>query len=46
MWSLSLLVFLDKGLKFQPNVGSGCYDVLMIFMNLSNIVIVVVLLTR
>ena len=37
MWYLSLLAFLDKGFKFQPNVCNGCYDVLMMSMNLSNI---------
>ena len=34
---MSLLAFLDKGFKFQPNVCNGCYDVLMMSMNLSNI---------
>ena len=37
MWYLSLLAFLDKGFKFQPNVCNGYYDVLMMSMNLSNI---------
>ena len=31
--------FLDKGFKFQPNVCSGCHDLLMISMNLSDIAI-------
>ena len=30
--------FLDKCFKFQPDVCSGCHDVLMISMNLSDIV--------
>ena len=29
--------FLDKGFKFQPDVCNGCHDVLMMFMNLSDI---------
>ena len=28
--------FLDKGFKFQPNASKGCYDLLMMSMNLSN----------
>ena len=31
--------FLDKGFKFQPNVCSGCHDLFMISMNLSDIAI-------
>ena len=31
--------FLDEGFKFQPNVCSGCHDLLMMSMNLSNIAI-------
>ena len=31
--------FLDKGFKFQPDVYSGCHDVLMMPMNLSDIAI-------
>ena len=31
--------FLDKGFKFQPNVYNGCYDLLMLFMNLIDIAI-------
>ena len=34
---LTLLVFLDKGFKFQPNVYNGCQDLLMMPMNLSDI---------
>ena len=30
----SLLVFLDKGFKFQPNICNGCFDVLMMSMNI------------
>ena len=29
--------FLDKVFKFQPDVCNGCHDVLMMFMNLSDI---------
>ena len=28
--------FLDKGFKFQLNASKGCYDLLMMSMNLSN----------
>ena len=31
--------FLDKVFKFQPDVCNGCHDVLMMFMNLSDITI-------
>ena len=31
--------FLNKGLKFQPHVCNGCHDLLMMFMNLSDIAI-------
>ena len=31
--------FLDKGFKFQPDGWNGCHDVLMMFMNLSDIAI-------
>ena len=30
---------LNKGFKFQPNICNRCHDLLMRFMNLSNIVI-------
>ena len=30
---------LKKGFNFQPNVCNGCYDLLMMSMNLSNIAI-------
>ena len=37
---MSLLVFLDKGFKFQLNVCNSCLDLLIILsMNLSNIAI-------
>ena len=39
VWYLPLLVFLDKGFKFQPYGHNGCHDVLMTSMNLSNIAI-------
>ena len=32
-----ILVFLNKGFKFKPNVCSRCHDVLMMSMNLSDI---------
>ena len=35
---LSLLAFLDKEFKFQPDVCNGCDGVLLVSMNLSNIV--------
>ena len=31
--------FLDKGIKFQPSVCNGCYDVSMKSMNLNDIAI-------
>ena len=31
--------FLNKGLKFQPNVCNRCHDLLMMSMNLSDIAI-------
>ena len=31
--------FLNKRLKFQPHVCNGCYDLLMMFMKLSDIAI-------
>ena len=34
--------FLDKGFKFQPDVCNGCHDVLMIFMNLSNVAFLII----
>ena len=36
---LSLLVFLDKGFKFQPDVCNRCHDLLMMSMNLRDIAI-------
>ena len=30
---MSLLVFLDKGFKFQPNACNGCHDLLIMAMN-------------
>ena len=31
--------FLDKGFKFEPDVWNGCYDILMMSVNLINIAI-------
>ena len=31
------LSFLSKGFKFQPNVYNKCHDLLMMFMNFSDI---------
>ena len=31
--------FLDKGFKFQPDVCNGCYDLLMMSVNLSDVAI-------
>ena len=33
-WSL-----LDEGFKFQPSVFNGCYDILMMSMNLNEIAV-------
>ena len=37
MHYLPLLVFLDKGFQFQPDDCNGCYDVLIMSINLSDI---------
>ena len=34
--------FLDEGFKFQPDVCHGCYDCLMMSINLSDIAIVII----
>ena len=39
MPDLLLLVFLDKGFKFQPYASTGCHNVLIMPMNLSDIAI-------
>ena len=39
MQYLSLLYFLNKSFKFQPNVCNRCHDLLMMPMNLSDIAI-------
>ena len=39
---LSLLLFLGKGFTFQPYVCNGCYDILLISVNLSNIAILTI----
>ena len=36
---MSLLSFLNKGLKFQPNICNECHDLLIVSMNLSDIAI-------
>ena len=36
---LSLLVFLNKGFKFQPYVCNRCHDLLMMSMNVTDIAI-------
>ena len=36
MQYLSLLIFLDKGFKFELHVYNGCHDVLMMSMNVSD----------
>ena len=28
MWYLSLLIFLDKGFKYEPYLCSGCHDLM------------------
>ena len=38
-WYLSLLVFLNFKLKFQPNFTNRCHDLLMMSVNLSDIAI-------
>ena len=37
MRHLSLLVFLDRAFKFQPNVCNGCHYLFVMSMMLSNI---------
>ena len=36
---MSLLSFLNKGVKFQPNICNECHDLLIVSMNLSDIAI-------
>ena len=36
---LLLLVFLNKGFKFQPNASNRCHNLLLMSMNLSDIAI-------
>ena len=36
---MSLLVFLDKGFRFQPTACNGCYDILMMSIYIKNITI-------
>ena len=38
--------FLEKGFDFQPHACNGCHDLLMISINLSDIAIIAVLLTK
>ena len=38
--------FLEKGFDFQPRACNGCHDLLMISINLSDIAIIAVLLTK
>ena len=33
----TIVFFLNKVFKFQPNVWNGCHNLLMVSMNLSNI---------
>ena len=33
----TIVIFLDKGIMFHPNVCNGCHDVLMISIYLNNI---------
>ena len=39
MWSLSLLVFKDIGVKFEENVYNKCHDLLTIAYSLTDIAI-------
>ena len=36
---LLVIIFLDKGFKFQQDVCNRCHDILTIYLNLSNIAI-------
>ena len=38
-WHSSLLVFLNKGFKFEADACNGCHDLLMLSINLSNIAV-------
>ena len=40
VWYCSLLIFLSKWFKFQPNICNRCHDLLMMSMNHSNNVII------
>ena len=39
---MSLLVFLNKGLKFEPYVCNGCHDLMQKALNFRNVAIVFV----
>ena len=39
MWYLSLLIFLDRGFKYEPYLCNGCHDLMQKAMNF-NVVIV------
>ena len=39
MWLLSLLVFLDKGCKFEPYVCNCCHDLIQKSINLNDVAI-------
>ena len=40
MWYLSLLIFLDKGFKYEPYLCSGCHDLMQTAINFNDVAIV------
>ena len=42
MYHLALLVFFEKGFKFQSSVCNGCHDVLIMFVNINSVAISII----
>ena len=40
MWYLSLLIFLDKGFKYEPYLCSGCHDLMQTAIKFNDVAIV------
>ena len=40
MWYLSLLIFLDKGFKYEPYLCNGCHDLMQTAINFNDVAIV------
>ena len=37
MWYLSLLIFSDKGFKYEPYLCSGCHDLMQTAINFNDV---------